>query len=123
MGNGKKVLIVDDDIMAAMFLEESLLQNGFMVTDRVPKGEMAVESAVKNKPDVVLMDIQLAGKLNGIQTAQQILSLTPVSVIFITGYDSEQIRDQAKELNPLAYLIKPTNIVQIIDMLSEDTEH
>jgi two-component system, response regulator PdtaR len=88
----------------------------------VASGEEAVEIAALEKPDVVLMDINLKGELNGIQAAEQIVVKYNVPIIFMTGYSDEELRKQAEKLNPLGYFLKPVNMNEIFYTIDNFTE-
>ena len=70
-------------------------------------GEDAVRAAAEERPDLVLMDIRLAGEMDGIEAARQIAAASPAKIAFMTGYSDERIVQRARALNPAAYLVKP----------------
>ncbi len=114
-----KILIVEDEIVSGILLQKFLTGHGFAVTALVASGEEAVESARLNRPDVVLMDIQLAGEMNGIDAAVRIKTYDDIPVIFITGYDEPIIRDRAMTLAPAAYFQKPCNMPALLATIRE----
>lgn len=116
-----RFLIVEDEIMTAMCLEMELKRVGYTVCQRVISGEEAVVSAVQHRPDVVLMDIRLAGQIDGIEAAQQIQASAEIPVIFMTAYPDDNTIKRVKQLNPLGFFIKPVkihNIQSVVDSLS-----
>ncbi len=100
MSNPLKVFIVEDEVLSAMALRMDLVRNGYDVCGFVPTGEEAVKQVALNKPDIVLMDINLAGEMNGIQAAEQILAANhPTRLVFISGYCIDEIQQRTKELS------------------------
>ena len=71
---------------------------------------MAIKALEKSpRPDLILMDIGLAGSLDGIETARKIRHQYPIPIIFLTAYSGRNQIEQAKEVSSLAYLIKPVS--------------
>ena len=102
-----QVLIVEDEAIVAESIASKLRRYGYEVLETLPTGEEAIEIAGKSRPDVILMDIHLAGKLDGIQAADRISSQYHIPVIFLTAYADEQTIARAKEAGPFGYLVKP----------------
>ncbi|HIH26514.1 MAG TPA: response regulator, partial [Methanoregulaceae archaeon] len=69
---GETILIVEDEAITGMGLRKSLMDLGYSVLGVVPNGEQAVQTAVERRPDLILMDIRLAGKMNGIAASKLI---------------------------------------------------
>ncbi len=112
-----KVLIVEDEFLTARSLKLDLEDLGMNVLEPVAKGEEAVVIALEQSPDLILMDIRLAGGLDGIETAEQIVLKKRIPIVFMTGYSTEFIRMRAKKLHPLGYLQKPIDNHQIKTIL------
>ena len=112
-----RFLVVEDEVMAAMCLEMELKRVGYAVCQRVVSGEEAIVSAAQQRPDVVLMDIRLAGELDGIEAAQQIQAAAGIPVIFMTAYPDDNTLERANRLNPLGFFIKPVKIRDIQTVL------
>lgn len=110
------ILVVEDEAMTAMYMETFLRRKGYEVLKRVSTGEDAVDSALALKPDLVLMDIRLAGDLDGIETAAKIISEidSVMQFIFTTGYSDVELKEKAMMLNPLGFFIKPVNMPELI---------
>ncbi len=106
-----KFLLVEDEVINAMLIEEQLKIIGHVVSNHVTTGENAIISAKRNRPDIILMDIRLAGEIDGIEAAT--LINTGIPLIFTTCYDDQTIRERAEKLNPLGYLVKPLNIDEL----------
>ena len=113
-----RILLVEDEVILAMFMKEQLKNIGYIVEQSVPSGEKAIIAAKENPPDLILMDIRLAGEIDGIDATIAIKSESDIPVIFITGFDDQSIRERAEKTKPLAFLIKPpkmTELKEIID--------
>ncbi len=101
------VLIVEDDGILAIHLEDLLKRQGYQVLKTIPSGEEAVIAVGNLKPSIVLMDIELSGKMNGITAAEKIAETTGTPVIFLTGFSQDPILEEAKFAAPYGYLVKP----------------
>ena len=114
----KKILIVEDEFLAALVLKRNLKLLGHEVCEPVATGEEAIKSAAREKPDIILMDIRLAGEMDGIEAAQEISSRYQVSIIFTTGYSDQDFMEQVNKLNPVACLIKPVHIPDLVSAIN-----
>ncbi|NQT26752.1 response regulator [candidate division KSB1 bacterium] len=115
-----KVLIVEDERLTAKSLQLDLEDLGAEVLELVARGEDAVVVALREHPDLILMDIRLAGGLDGVEAAEEILKKEKIPIIFMTGYAMEYVKERAEKLNPVEYFEKPINlnkIKQIMDTL------
>ena len=114
----KKVLIVEDEIINAMALADTLPRWGCEVVDMVTSGEETVRAAEALRPDVVLMDIGIHGAVDGLGAAREIIGRLEIAVIFMTGYDDEKTLEEANALMPLAFLVKPLDEARLRTLLS-----
>jgi len=107
MSKTHSVLVVEDDGLIAMHLSEMLEHAGYTVLSAEFTGEHAL-ARLENPPlpDVIIMDIGLSGKMDGIQAARQIRTKYDIPVIFLTAYSSEVRIAEAKEVSSF-YLFKP----------------
>jgi YesN/AraC family two-component response regulator len=106
-----KVLLVEDEAIVAKYLQMELELEGYDVYRFVTRGEDAIISAREDNPDLVLMDINLLGTIDGIDAAAQILENKPdMKLIFMTGYPRLEYTKRAEKLNPLGYLNKPVEV-------------
>lgn len=101
------ILVVEDEIIVALDLKRSLQGIGYQVVQVVTTGEKAVKAAKNKRPDLVLMDIRLQGKMNGIEAAKVIHSQYDVPVVYLTAYADDQTLQQATATGPYGYLVKP----------------
>jgi len=108
-----RVLVVEDEVLTAMCLEMELKQAGYDVLRPVATGEEAVLIAQQEPLDLILMDIRLAGEIDGIEAAQQIQTICDTPIIFMTGYPDKETEQRAQALTPLGYLRKPMTIYDL----------
>ncbi len=101
------ILVVEDEVIVAENIRSKLERLGYTVADVVSTGEQAIQKALKLQVDVVLMDIELEGKLDGIDAAKHLHLLYDVPVIYLTAYADEKTLQRAKLAEPFGYLIKP----------------
>ena len=103
----KRVMVVEDESITAMRIQRSLEKMGYGVTATVFSGEEAITKAASDKPDLVLMDIVLSGKIDGIEAAGQINSLFNIPVVYLTAHSDENMLKRIKTTGPFGYIIKP----------------
>ncbi|MGD9971922.1 MAG: PAS domain-containing protein [Desulfatirhabdiaceae bacterium] len=103
------VMIVEDEIVTALDLEEYLESLGYVVAASVSSGEEAIDLLDKTKPDMVLLDINLAGAIDGIETAQLIKAKVNIPIIFISAYYDEDRLEKALSNEPYGFICKPFN--------------
>ena len=108
-----KILVVDDEAIITMQLEERLNAMGYTVAGMAASGEDAVEKTRRIRPDLVLMDIVMPGKMNGIEAAKIITTELDIPVVFITAYADDAIIEKAKKARPYGYIVKPFNELEI----------
>jgi len=108
-----KILVVDDEAIITMQLEERLSAMGYTVAGMAASGEEAVEKARITRPDLVLMDIVMPGKMNGIEAAKIITTELEIPVVFVTSYADDTIIEKAKNVKPYGYIVKPFNELEI----------
>lgn len=102
-----RILVVEDEAITAMDVASTLRNLGHEVTDTVSSGELAIKSVKENRPDLILMDIGLKRKMDGIETAKHIRSQYCIPVIFLTAYFDAKTLERAKMSAPCGYLSKP----------------
>ncbi len=102
-----RILVVEDEVIVADDIRRSLKNLGYDVPSIASSGEVAIKKAEEHKPDLVLMDIMLQGKMDGIEAAGNIISRFDIPVVYLTAYSDEKILERAKITEPFGYLIKP----------------
>ena len=105
--NKRRVLIVEDEAIAARAAQYMLQSAGCEVTGIVDTGEAAVARAEAERPDIVLMDIRLKGPLNGIEAAQRIHAKLRIPIVFVTAYSGTELADTDGLPDTCYYLSKP----------------
>lgn len=117
VGHPIRVLIVEDETIIAMDLQRKIQKMGCEVVGRVSSGELAVEQAFELKPDVVMMDINLSGKINGIDAAKFIRQQDDIPVIFLSAFLAHEpaIRE-GKDLS-FAMLAKPFDPFELKEVM------
>ncbi len=113
----KKILLVEDEVITAMLMQKELKDIGYPTVHHVTTGEKAIFFANKNPPDIILMDIRLAGEIDGIDAAEDIKAESDIPIIFITGYDDKEIRERSEKTKPIDFLIKPIDIIVLKTIL------
>ena len=102
-----KILVVEDEGIVALEIQNGLKSLGYSVPAIASSGEEAIKKAEETNPDLVLMNIQLRGGINGIEAAEQIRERLNIPVIYITGYADDQTLKRAKITEPFGYILKP----------------
>jgi DNA-binding LytR/AlgR family response regulator len=102
-----KILMVEDDMIIATDISMQLTKLGYQVVGINIRGEDALNMVEHNRPDLVLMDIVLTGKMNGIETAKIILDKFQVPVIFLTSNSDDATFQKALKAKPYAFISKP----------------
>ena len=102
-----KIVIVDDDVAIQMELEEYLIHMAYTVVGTADTGAGAIEMAREMEPDLILMDINLPGEMDGISAALKIKEEMDVAVVFITGFGDPETIERAKRVEPFGYVMKP----------------
>ena len=112
-----KILIVEDELIAAENLKEFLEEQECVVLGITDRGSTALELAKKLQPDIIMMDIMLKDGLSGCEAALQISRFCPAKIIFLSAYALDEMLDYAAQAKAAGYLIKPYNKTQILTTL------
>lgn len=104
-----RVLVVEDEPASALHLETRLSFMGYEVAAIVSSGEDAIPQALRLGPDVILMDINLAGELDGVETARRIQAQQDIPIIYLTACDDEETVQRVSLTSPYGYLLKPSS--------------
>ncbi|MDA3901338.1 MAG: response regulator [Spirochaetes bacterium] len=104
------ILIVEDDALTAADLQSKLQKLGYGVI-AIANSSLSAVSYVKDfDPDIIIMDIQLKGNTDGIETAGYIADQFNIPVIFLTSFSDEEIKHRARTTRPYGYMVKPLDI-------------
>jgi two-component system, response regulator PdtaR len=114
-----KIIIVEDEIIIALDLKLRLEHLGYEVMGTVFNGEDAIKVAGEKNPDLVLMDIQLNGELDGINVAQQIRNLYNIPFIYLTGSYENTLLERAKQTDPVGFISKPFDELEIQNLIEK----
>jgi CheY-like chemotaxis protein len=102
-----KIIIVEDDPILCDLLKIRLAKMGYSVTGMYATGEDAIRAISEHSPDLVIMDVTLVGKMDGIETAQRIQKTYPIPVVYLTGSSDPETFERAKITEDSEYVIKP----------------
>jgi CheY-like chemotaxis protein len=118
--NDPSILIVEDDSLIALHLQELLQNAGYDVPDPVASGEEAIEYVrISRLPDLILMDITLDGKLNGIETARKIEKMSDIPVIFLSAHSDMELFAREGNSAPTGFIPKPFISVDILQKVEK----
>lgn len=107
MPPSSRVLLVEDEILIARDLEQQLTELEYCVVGHSTTGEEAVQLAQQHQPDLILMDIQLAGDWDGIETTEIITESLAIPVVYLTAHADDATIQRAKITQPFGYILKP----------------
>jgi len=110
---GKRVFIVEDEMIQAVILEKTIAKFGFEIVGRAKSGEKAIKMIDELRPDIITMDIQLEDMIDGINVADKIQQYYLPEVIFITGNSDSLNYTRAKEVGFVAFITKPVQIEEL----------
>lgn len=102
-----EILIVEDEMVLAIDMESSLEEMGYEISGIESTAQDAIKHVNENKPDIVIMDINLKGYKSGLEAAKEIWQTHKIPIIFLTSYSDDLTVKKSMESEPYAYLIKP----------------
>ncbi|MCD6117801.1 PAS domain S-box protein [bacterium] len=103
------ILVVEDERVVAEDIQRSLEQMGYSVPAVSASGEDAIKKVEQYHPNLILMDIVIRGDMNGIETAEKIVSKYDVPIVYLTAYADKKTLEEAKQTGPFGYILKPFN--------------
>lgn len=107
-------MIVEDDAILTLVQKQMVSRLGYEVAGTASSGEEAIHSIQKLNPDIMLIDVQLAGALDGIETVRKLRERgNDTPVIFISGCISTELLSSAKEVGYIDFLRKPVDIMEL----------
>lgn len=107
IAHNKRILIVEDDMLLSLVEERLVLKLGYSIAGKAISGDEAIQKTKDLDPDLILMDISLRGKLDGIETMKMIRKFSEVPVIYLSGNSDKLSVERAKKTDFADYLIKP----------------
>jgi len=102
-----RILVVEDEGVLALQISRDLEMLGYAVVGIFASGAETLKSIVAAGPDLVLMDIHLAGEIDGVETAEKIADVLDIPVVFLIAHSEDEIIDRVKNITPDGYLLKP----------------
>lgn len=115
---GKRVVICEDEAVTQMQLRRALSRAGLKVVGIATNGREAVETTLREKPDIVLMDIRMP-VMDGIAAARKIMESFPVCMVMLTAFANDGYQEQAKQLGAAGYIIKPITSDVLLPLLQD----
>ncbi|MEI6306878.1 MAG: PAS domain S-box protein, partial [Deltaproteobacteria bacterium] len=103
------ILVVEDEALIAANLVHTLSSLGYAVQKPVATGEEAIRAVKARQPDLVLMDIQLIGAMNGIEAAEKIRAIADIPIVYLTAHTDDLRLQQAQLTEPYGYIVKPAH--------------
>ncbi len=113
MDKPTKILIVEDEMIIAANLSLQVSKLGYEVSGIIPKGEEALLYIKESPPDIILMDINLKGGIDGIETARAMQQHHNIPIIYITANADDEHFNRAKSTHPHAFISKPFNSLDL----------
>jgi DNA-binding LytR/AlgR family response regulator len=104
-----KILIVEDEMIIGAKISMQLSTLGYGVTGILSRGEEVAAHVLESKPDIILLDINLKGSLDGIETATKLQKTVEIPIIYLTANSDEATFNRAKSTKPYAFISKPFN--------------
>lgn len=112
--NKKKILVVDDDLITAVSIQKILEKEGYEIMGPVANSGEAIRIVKGISPDLIIMDINLNDKIDGIQTAEKILENADIPIVFVTAYSDDSTIKRAQINNIFGYLLKPFDTRELL---------
>ncbi|GAB2178992.1 response regulator [Dongia sp. agr-C8] len=111
--------MVEDDFLVAMQIEAALTEAGFVSAGTAASGEEAIAMATAVRPGLVLMDIRLAGKMDGVEAALELFRKLGLRCIFATAHHDLEVRRRAAPAEPLGWIGKPYSMPAMLEALRQ----
>ncbi len=112
------ILIVEDDIITASFLKNQLEKEGYYIPAIISTGEEAVAYCDIAPPDIIIMDILLAGEMDGIEAARRIKSIHDTALLYASGNSEDFSLVKAQKTSPVGFIVKPINIQDVLRLIA-----
>lgn len=108
------ILLVEDDWIQLENMKAELTQKGYEVIGAFDNGEAAIECYQNHKADLAILDIAIAGKLDGVQTAEQLKAIEDLPIIFLSNLTDENTLKRSRSIQTSNYLLKPYTTAQML---------
>jgi CheY-like chemotaxis protein len=113
-----RILIAEDYIISSIVMRKLLELWGYEICEQVSSGEDAVDKAGKEKPNLILMDINLHGEINGLEAARQIRTRFGIPIIFTTALSDTEITEAVKIAGSADYFVKPLDFYKLRSVIN-----
>jgi two-component system, response regulator PdtaR len=110
---GRRVLVVEDEYFVALTIEDALTDAGYEVVGVEASAEAAILRALTEMPDLILMDVRLAGEMDGIDAALQ-LKQHGLRVLFASAHSDDQTHQRGEQAQPLGWITKPFSGAELV---------
>ncbi|MBN2547057.1 MAG: response regulator [Spirochaetes bacterium] len=114
-----KVIIVEDDVLIRLLTNKILMRNKCTIVGETSYAEESIEMARNFNPDLICMDIKLAGNMDGIEAAKILDKTSKIPIVFISAYDYQNKIDQLKLKNKKFFLEKPIDEKKLVDIIDK----
>jgi DNA-binding response OmpR family regulator len=113
VGSAGLILVVEDDYFVGLANEQALMDAGYTVVGVVATGEEAIAMAARSRPDLVLMDIRLAGEMDGIDAAIALRG-QGIPTLFASAHSDRHTRQRGEQAKPTGWLVKPFSDAELV---------
>lgn len=115
--NNNVILVVDDDLITAVTIKKVLEKQGYMQVGVAGNADDAISFVNSSQPCLIIMDVNLRGSIDGIETSEKILATNDIPILFLTAYSDDETINRAKKINPYGYIIKPFDNRELITLV------
>jgi YesN/AraC family two-component response regulator len=119
---GKRIVTVEDESITQMQLRKVLTRAGLVVVGQAMNGRDGVELILREKPDLVTMDITMP-IMDGLEATRQIMEQDNTCVVIVSAYTNEEYRQKAAEVGACGYVVKPIAAASLLPALEYIYEH
>lgn len=119
---GKRIVTVEDESITQMQLRKVLTRAGLIVVGQAMNGKDGVDLILREKPDLVTMDITMP-IMDGLEATRQVMENNQTCVVIVTAYTNEEYRRKAVEVGACGYVVKPIAAASLLPALEYIYEH
>jgi DNA-binding response OmpR family regulator len=111
------ILVVEDEKLTADFINLVLTNAGYSVAGIIPSGKEAIDIALKIRPDLILLDIDLEGKIDGFYVCEQIRKVANIPIVFVSVNAHKESFALSMECQPAGFIVKPFKIETLLTVV------